>query len=227
MSSEHSHWYHCFSNECHQLWSFYYSDSRLKFLEADLPFCSQIRTSHCPMCWKRWSAKQEGGRYIRISECNDIGPDLCISNSRWVPLPGTSLISLELKKYLPFTAPNATHTHSQLEHLLQATMTQWNKDPSLYSFHKQGNCSTIRLLKIIHLRNRSELKDKLSDSKTHLLNHTRYFLFYLEEICPKFQKPKIFQMVTCMSWVMNGTSLHSWGLWLNSNARLASHLLFL
>ena len=43
----------------------YYSDCRLEFLQADLPFCSQIRTSHWPMCWRWWSAKQEGGRPIR------------------------------------------------------------------------------------------------------------------------------------------------------------------
>lgn len=35
----------------------YYSDCRLEFLQADLPFCSQIRTSHWPMCWRWWSAK--------------------------------------------------------------------------------------------------------------------------------------------------------------------------
>ena len=84
------------------------------------------------------------------------------------------------------------------EHLLWAIMIWWSKDSYLSSFHKQGNCSTIRLSKVIYLGNKPELTDKQSASFSPSQPHM-VFSLYLENICPKCQIPKTFQMTLSMS----------------------------
>lgn len=116
MSPEYFHWYHSF--QLNVIWSLYYPHSRLEFSEADLLFYSQIRTSHWPMCWKRWSVKQEGGRHIRIVKVQWYWPGPVHLQSKVGTTSYDSTISLNSRKCLPFTAPTAIPP--ELEHLLWA-----------------------------------------------------------------------------------------------------------
>lgn len=114
-----------FQTNVHQLWSLYYSDSRLKLSEAGLPFCSQIRTSHCPMCWKRWSAKQEGGRHIRTVRMSQTCASLIQGGYHFLE-PHWFIWNLKSICLSLLPIPHArAHTHTpQLGHLLQASMTR-------------------------------------------------------------------------------------------------------